>query len=269
MSLFHIVILSLVQGLTEFLPVSSSGHLILLSKLSSFPDQGLEMDIAVHFGSVIAVMIYFAKDIWRIIKDLFSSRFLPDFQKYGNRLFYLLLIGSIPAAIFGLWLQGQDMTALRSSKIIGWNILLFGILLFFADKYGKTERKIEDMGYKDALLIGLAQCLSLIPGTSRSGITITMSRILKIKRRAAAQFCMLLSIPTITGAAMLVGWKLWQAGTLDIDLITKGVSFSFIASMAAIGIMMGWLKIGTFIPFVIYRIVLGVGLLLYSYGIIG
>lgn len=269
MTVLQIVVLSIIQGFTEFLPVSSSGHLILLSKLTSFPDQGLDIDVAVHVGSIVAVMIYFTKDIWAMICGVFKARFLPSFKNYGSRLFWLIVIGTIPAAIVGLVLHYYGMEELRSTKIIGWNILLFGILLWFADKYTLSVRRIENMDWRDAVAIGLAQCLALIPGTSRSGITITMSRLLGIERREAAKFCMLLSIPTIAGAGLLIAYDMLKNGNPNISFAMQGVGYSFVASLAAIWVMMNWLKTRTFLPFVIYRVVLGMVLLLYSYGYIG
>ena len=268
MSLLQIVILSLIQGLTEFLPISSSGHLILLSKLTSFPDQGPDMDVAVHIGSIVAVMIYFAKDIWRILCDLIKARLKPTMQTYGCRLFWLLFIGTLPAAIIGFILYRYGLDDLRSTKIIGWNILIFGILLWLADNYTLSVRRVDDMDWKDAVAIGFAQCLALIPGTSRSGITITMSRLLGIERREAAKFCMLLSVPTIAGAGILTFYHILKYGTLILDIAAQGIAFSFFASLAAIWIMMKWLKSRTFAPFVIYRIALGIFLLLHAYGYI-
>ena len=268
MSLLQIFVLSVVQGITEFLPVSSSGHLILVSKFTSFPDQGLAMDVAVHVGSIAAVMIYFAKDIWKILKGLFKTYFLPSFKNEGSKLFWLIIIGTIPAVIVGLILKNYGMEWMRDTKIIGWNILIFGILLWLADKYTLSVRKIENLEIIDALLIGCAQCLALIPGTSRSGITITMSRLLGVERREAAKFCMLLSIPTIAGAGALVAYELIQSGVTDFDFAIYGVAFSFIASIIAIWAMMNWLKNRTFLPFVVYRIILGVFLLLYSYNLL-
>ena len=268
MSLLQVVVLSIVQGFTEFLPVSSSAHLILVSKFTSFPDQGLDMDVAVHIGSIVAVMIYFAKDIWRILLDLCKTRFVPNMQTYGSRLFWLIVIGTIPAVFIGFALHYHGTEALRNTKIIGWNILAFGIILWVADHYAASVRKINDMDWKDALIIGMAQCFALIPGTSRSGITITMSRLLGIERREAAKFCMMLSVPTIAGAGILVIYHIIKYGSnVSLAVASQGITFSFIASFFAIGIMMQWLKTRTFLPFVVYRIGLGLFLLLYSYGL--
>ena len=197
------MLLSALQGLTEFLPVSSSGHLILFSKFTTFPDQGLALDVAVHVGSILAVMIYFSETIWEMIKGVIKTWFIPNFKNPGSKLAWLIVIGTIPAVLAGLYLVKNGTEELRSAKLIGWTMLSFGILLYIADTVGMTIRKISHLTILDALLIGLAQCLALIPGTSRSGITITMGRFLGLERRDAAKFAMLLSIPTIAGAGFL------------------------------------------------------------------
>ena len=263
----HLMLLSALQGLTEFLPVSSSGHLILFSKFTTFPDQGLAFDVAVHVGSIIAVMIYFSETIWEMLKGVAKTYFIPNFKNPGSKLAWLIVIGTIPAVIAGLFLVENGTDELRSARLIGWTMLSFGIVLFIADKIGMTIRKIEHLTALDAVLIGLAQCLALIPGTSRSGITITMGRFLGLERREAAKFAMLLSIPTIAGAGALVGWELYQQGNMaEIIYAMDGITYSFIASVLAIYIIMWWLKKSPFLPFVIYRLCLGSYLLLDSYG---
>ncbi len=265
----YIFYLSLLQGITEFLPVSSSGHLVLLSKLTTFPDQGLALDVAVHVGSILAVMIYFSETIWEMVKGVFKTRFLPSFKNYGSQLFWLIVVGTIPSVIVGYFLMKFGMESFRSTKVIGWTILGYGLLLFVADSFSMTIRQIQHMGVIDALLIGLAQCLALVPGTSRSGITITMARFLGLERREAAKFSMLLSIPVIVAAAVLTTYKVWQAGDLqELGWMFNGVVYSYISSIIAIYIVMWWLKKSTFLPFVIYRIILGTILLLDSYEIL-
>lgn len=265
----QIILLSLLQGITEFLPVSSSGHLILFSIFTTFPDQGQAMDVAMHIGSIIAVMIYFSEELWKMFKGLIKSCFLPNFKDYGNRVFWLVIIASIPAMVFGLFLRTEGVEWMRSSKLIGWTILGYGILLYIADKVGLTVRKVDHLKITDALLIGLAQCLALIPGTSRSGITITMARFLGMERREAAKFSMLLSIPTILGAGLLVGYELFMQNNLTaIIFAIDGILYSFIFSVIAIYTVMWWLRKSTFLPFVIYRVVIGTILLLNAYGYI-
>ena len=269
MSTIQIFYLSLLQGITEFLPVSSSGHLILLSKFTYFPDQGLALDVAVHVGSILAVMIYFSETIWEMIKGVWKTRFIPTFSNYGAQVFWLIVVGTIPAVIAGFALKSYGMEWLRDTRIIGWTILGYGLLLFIADRFSMTIREIKHMGVVDAILIGCAQCLALIPGTSRSGITITMARFLGLERREAAKFSMLLSIPAIIAAAVLTGYEVWQAGDFqEIGWMFDGVVFSYMSSIIAIYIVMWWLKKSTFLPFVIYRIILGSILLLDSYQII-
>lgn len=266
-NLLQVFLLSVLQGITEFLPVSSSGHLILFAKLTSFSDQGLALDVAVHVGSILAVMIYFSEDIWNIVKNLFKTYFIPNLSNPGARLFWLIVIGTLPIIVVGFLLENSGMEWLRSTRIIGWTIFGYGILLYIADKTGMTIRKIDHLTPIDALLIGCAQCLALIPGTSRSGITITMARFLGMERRDAAKFSMLLSIPAIIAAACLVAFEMYKTGNLsDIVTAVDGITYSFGASIIAIYVVMWWLKKSTFLPFVIYRVFLGGFLLLDSYG---
>ena len=184
----HILLLSILQGLTEFLPVSSSGHLILFSKFTTFPDQGLALDVAVHVGSILAVMIYFSGTIWQVIKGMIKSKFLPNMKDEGNRLFWLIFVATIPAVVIGLLLREYGMEELRSAKLIGWTITIFAILLYTADKLGITVRQIKHLTFLDAILIGFAQCMALIPGTSRSGITITMGRFWEWREKRLPNF---------------------------------------------------------------------------------
>ena len=268
MSELQLILLSLLQGLTEFLPVSSSGHLILFSKFTDFTDQGAAMDVALHIGSVLAVILYFSPTLWQILADLWKTRFLPKFRFSGNQLFYLLLVATIPALIMGGALKYFGTDWLRSTKLIGWNILCYGILLWVVDTWAVTLKQIRQLELKDAFLIGLAQCLALLPGTSRSGVTITMARFLGLERREAAKFSMLLSIPTILAAGTLAIYGLWQSGDIgQINNALHGIGYSFIFSLSAIFIMMQWLKKWSFWPFVVYRIALGTILLLDAYDI--
>lgn len=268
MALTQIIILSLLQGLTEFLPVSSSGHLILLSKFSNFTDQGALMDVALHIGSVAAVILYFYKTLWNMICDVVKTKLLPNFKYDGCRLFYLLLVATVPALIVGAALKFYGLEWLRNTKLIGWNILLYGIILWVVDRWAITVVNIRNLKLSDALLIGLAQCLALLPGTSRSGVTITAARFLGMERREAAKFSMLLAVPTILAAGAVSAYEIWRGG--DVGFISDAISavgYSFVFSLAAIFLMMEWLKKWSFLPFVIYRVALGTVLLLDAYGI--
>lgn len=268
MTEIQLMLLSLLQGITEFLPVSSSGHLILFSKFTAFPDQGAAIDVALHIGSVLAVILYFAPTLKQIIIDLWKTRLYPRFKYAGNQLFYLLVVATLPALIAGATLKYFGTDWLRNTKLIGWNILCYGLLLWIVDTWAVTIRQIRQLEIKDAFLIGLAQCLALLPGTSRSGVTITMARFLGMERREAAKFSMLLSIPTILAAGALATYELWQNGDMgQISDALHGVGYSFVFSLSAIFIMMQWLKKWSFWPFVVYRIALGTILLLDAYGV--
>lgn len=268
MTEMQIIWLSLLQGITEFLPVSSSGHLILFSKFTEFPDQGAAMDIALHIGSILAVIIYFAPTLWEILKGLIKTKFIPNMKVEGVQLFYLLAVATLPVLICGAALKFFGTDWLRSTKLIGWNILIYALILWLMDTWAVTARKIRNLEFKDAIFIGLAQCLALLPGTSRSGVTITMCRFLGMERREAAKFSMLLAIPAILAAGLLAGIELWKEGNMQqISVALDAVGYSFIFSMGAIFILMQWLKKWSFLPFVIYRVTLGTMLLLDAYGV--
>ena len=269
MTTIQILWLSVLQGLTEFLPISSSAHLILFSKFTGYADQGLMIDVALHLGSIVAVCIYFYREIWEMLKGLCKAKLLPCFKYEGNYLFYKLLLAAIPALMFGVFLKFFGMEWLRNPKIIGWTMIIGGLLLFFADKMSMTIKKVNNLNLKDAFLVGCAQCLSLIPGISRSGITITMGRFLGLERREAAKFSMLLAIPTILAAAIWQAIELYTLGEYgELPFVIDAIWYSFIASLVAIYGMMWWLKKSTFLPFVVYRIILGLYLILDSYKII-
>ncbi len=263
MPLIHILELALIQGVTEFLPVSSSGHLILFSSLNHLKDQGIEIDIALHIGSLLAVLIYFAPMICKMFQEMWQSKLRPDFHQSGNKLFWMLIIASIPALVVGFLLRNYGMEFLRTPKIIGFTILFYGIVLYVADRFSSAQKDLGSMTLKDSLLIGLAQCLALVPGTSRSGITITMARFLKINRVDAAKFSMLLSVPVIAAAGALEGYRLFKTSNLAaLSDCFYAVLFSFIISYGVIYLMMKWLQRWSYLPFVIYRIALGVAVIL-------
>lgn len=264
MVLYHILILAVVQGITEFLPISSSGHLILTSKVLGWPDQGLMIDIAVHVGTLFAVMLYFWRDMWDMavgVVRLAGGRSSP-----GARLALYVVVGTIPVVIAGHFGKNAIETYLRSAEVIAWSTLVFGILLWVADRVGMTLRKIEHLTWGSAFFIGMMQVLALIPGTSRSGITMTAARLLGMERQDAARFSMLLSIPTILGAGLLSGYDLYKSGDVALgqDVMIAAVLAFFTAIVAIWGLML-WLRNASFTPFVIYRIVLAAGLLYWVY----
>ncbi len=265
MSLLHIVTLAIVQGITEFLPISSSGHLILIPALTDWPDQGLALDVAVHVGTLLAVVIYFWRDVGLAATGLLHL--LGGRNTQASRLALYLIIGTIPVIVAGALAAFYNLVdAWRSAEVIGWTMLGFGIVLFVADRLGMTIRNMDHMTVPSALIIGVAQILALIPGTSRAGITMTAARFLGFEAYAAARFSMLLSIPTIAAAGLLEGRALYRTGGLELTsdaAIAAGLAF--LTAMAAIALMMAWLKRAGFTPFVIYRVVLGGGLLWWVY----
>jgi len=264
MPILHIILVALVQGITEFLPVSSSGHLILLPKLTGLADQGLVMDVAVHVGTLGAVLLYFRADVARAIRGLFR---LTDRTDPDARLALGLIVGTIPVVLAGLMLKlsGYD-EALRSVAIVGWATLIFGLVLYWADRTGTEEKTSSDWTLADALKMGLWQVIALIPGTSRSGITITGARQLGYNRSDAARLAMLMSIPTIIASGTLIGIEV--AATMDAAAARDGAiaaAFAFLAALLALHFMMRLLRSVSFTPYVIYRVALGVVLLAIAY----
>ena len=268
MPLFQLILVAIVQGITEFLPVSSSGHLILLPNLLNLPDQGQVIDVAVHIGTLGAVVIYFRADVARALlgvpKIISGQLGHPD-----ARLALMLVLATIPVVIVGLLMKlGGIDDMLRSVKVIAWSTLIFGLVLWVADRKGTTSKTSDDWTFKDALIMGFWQVIALIPGTSRSGITITGARQLGYAREDAARLAMLMSIPTILASGALLGLEV--ASTMDIGAACDSAiaaAFAFIAALAALHFMMRLLKSVSFTPYVIYRIFLGIALLIYSYGL--
>ncbi|GHB22902.1 undecaprenyl-diphosphate phosphatase [Salinicola rhizosphaerae] len=264
MDVFHLAALAIIQGLTEFLPISSSAHLILPSQILGWSDQGLAFDVAVHIGSLGAVLFAFRHEVWRILHAWFTQ-FGSRGQTPESRLGWAIIVATIPAVIFGLAIEDWVESAGRSVLVIATTTVVFGVLLGVADKRGSRVQPIEKMTLKTALLIGLAQAIALIPGTSRSGITMTAALMLGFTRQAAARFSFLLSIPLILAAGSLKGLELAQSGTAtQWHEIALGVVFSFVAAWLCIKLFLAALdKIGM-MPFVVYRILLGIALFVWA-----
>jgi undecaprenyl-diphosphatase len=263
--LSHLIVLAIIQGITEFLPVSSSGHLILVPVVFGWPDQGIDLDIAVHMGTLLAVLLYFRRDLWLMLSGLLGSRG-PE-QRLGRRLFFYLVMGTIPAVIAGGLLEKLSPNFFRAVEIIAWTNIGYAGLLFVIDRFALTMRRIEHIKLADALVIGTAQILALVPGTSRSGITMTAARLLGFERRDAARYSMLLSIPTIVGACVLAGKDVAEQGspilTADVGI---AIGLTFVVAWAAISFLMHLLRRLSFAPFVVYRVLLGIALLVWIYG---
>lgn len=266
MSLFQLILVALIQGLTEFLPVSSSGHLILLPSLTGMEDQGQAIDVAVHIGTLFAVIIYFWTDV-RIAIGGIGRLAKGRVDTQGARLALYLGIATIPVIIFGLILKLTGMDAvLRSVALIGWTMLIFGLVLYWTDQRGATAKTAPDWSTKDALIMGLWQAIALIPGTSRSGATISGARQLGYAREDAAKLSMLMSIPTIIASGAVLGLDVISTANMQLakDSLIAAV-FAFVAALLALSLMMRLLKSVSFTPYVIYRIFLGIGLLIFAY----
>jgi undecaprenyl-diphosphatase len=264
MTTFYLLLVALIQGITEFLPVSSSGHLILLPQLSGQQDQGQVIDVAAHVGTLLAVILYFWSDVrLALAGTLRLMRGKVDTK--GAFLALCLLIATIPVIIVGLILKLTGLAdMMRGIAVIGWSMLIFGIVLYWADQKGPVTRTAEQWTLKHAITMGLWQCIALIPGTSRSGITITAARTLGYNRSDAARLSMLMSIPTIIASAALL--SLDVIGTPDImGSIAIVAAMSFVAALFALVLMMKLLQSVSFTPYVIYRVVFGCFLLWLAY----
>ncbi len=259
------LILSIVQGITEFLPISSSAHLIILPNFFNWPDQGLNIDVAVHFGTLGAVLGYFYQETWSMTKGSFNL--LKGNQTPGGKLFLQLSIATIPVAIVGFFFTKTNLTEhFRQIALIGWTSIIFGILLWFIDKFGSSNNSSNQMTYTKSFIVGLAQVLALIPGVSRSGICMTAMRGLGFNRTDTAKYACLMSIPTIIAAATLIGTKIYQAGgitQLQESLIAAFIAF--LVGIVSIVLMMRWLVKSNFNIFVYYRVILGLILLYWAY----
>lgn len=256
MSPEQIIVLAIVQGITEFLPISSSGHLILIPAFTDWPDQGIATDVMVHVGSLVAVLVYFWRDVLKLLiggLNLLRGRMSDD----GRMAIYIVL-ATIPAVLFGLYLKKSGMSAsLRTVEVIAWNAIIFGIVLYVADLIGKRVKTMENMTLTSAMLIGLSQALALIPGTSRSGITMSAARFLGFERAEAARFSFLLGIPAIAGAGVVTMLEFVEAGQSIPSDALWAAFLTFFSAIAAIALLMAIVKRTSFLIFVLYRLALG------------
>lgn len=251
--MIEVLILSIIQGITEFLPVSSSSHLIIVSKYLNFDNQSLSVDVSLHIGSFIAVVTYFRKDIFNFIKN--------------KDLFFKIIISSIPVMLVGFLLIKFDLIdQLRNTKVIGWTTIIFGIFLYISDKCDLNKKIENDFTFKSAITIGILQILSLIPGVSRSGITISAARISKFNRYDSAKISFLLSIPTLAAVSLFGFRNLIISENADFTTLNLiSISLSFIFSLITIKFFLNYIKNFNLSLFVIYRIILGIFLLIIAY----
>ena len=251
--MIDVLILSLIQGVTEFLPISSSSHLILFSKLTNFQNQSLSLDVSLHIGSFLAVITFFYKDLIEFVKN--------------KDLFIKILISSLPVMILGFLLIQTDLISeLRNIKVIGWMTLLFGVLLYISDKFNMHKNIESDFTYKSALMIGFFQMISLVPGVSRSGITITAARLLKFNRYDAAKISFLLSIPTLAVVSIYGIKNIVSAENMNISFLNLfSILLSFVFSLITIKYFLQYIKSFSLDIFVIYRVILGIVILAFAY----
>ena len=251
--MIEVLILSLIQGVTEFLPISSSSHLILFSKLTNFQNQSLSLDVSLHIGSFLAVITFFYKDLIKFLKN--------------KDLFIKILISSLPVMILGFLLVQTDLISeLRNIKVIGWMTLLFGVLLYISDKFNMHKNIESDFTYRSALMIGFLQMISLVPGVSRSGVTITAARLLKFNRYDAAKISFLLSIPTLAVVSIYGIKNIVSAENMNISFLNLlSILLSFVFSLITIKYFLQYIKSFSLDIFVIYRVILGIVILAFAY----
>jgi undecaprenyl-diphosphatase len=258
----QIIVLAIVQGISEFLPVSSSGHLVLVPYLFEWTDQGLAFDVAVHFGSLVAVCIFFRTDIASLLSG--GVRILGGtLEAPESRMALAIALGTVPAALAGLTFASWIEQNLRDPAVIVYTLSGYGILMAIADRYGRRERSLAGVGYRDAFIIGCAQALSLVPGTSRSGITITAARFLGFERQDAARFSFLLSAPVILLAASYKFFQLITSGeAVAWGQLGLGALVAAVVAYASIDFFMRVVTRIGLLPFTVYRLILA-GIILY------
>lgn len=262
MGIIEIIVLAILQGLTEFLPISSSAHLILPSQVLGWDDQGLAFDVAVHAGSLLAVVLYFRQEVGRMAVSWFAS--LKGKHDQESKLAWLIILGTIPAGLTGYILNDFIEGNLRSSAVIATTTIVFGLLLWWANNTAKETKGEYQVTIKNVLVIGFAQVLALIPGTSRSGITITAGLMVGLTAKAAARFSFLLSIPLIFAAGGYQTLKLTQQiGPVDWTAIGLGSLLSFVSAYACIHYFLILVEKIGMLPFVVYRLALGAILILF------
>lgn len=264
MSTLQAVVLAIVQAVTEFLPISSSGHLILVPRFLGWPDQGLSFDVATHAGTLLAILLYFRRDVIDLVLGFFTGKPRTLHVEYAPRpMATAIILGTIPAGVAGLLLKDWIAGEARNPLLIAGTAIFYGLLLGLADRKGEKYREIASVSYLDAIIIGLAQALALVPGTSRSGITMTAALFLGLTRPAAARFSFLLSIPITAAACLMDAVDLIQAGGDRAQYVPMaiGLAVSAVAGYAVIALLLAWLRRQPLTVFVVYRVILGLVLL--------
>jgi undecaprenyl-diphosphatase len=261
---FQAAVLAVVQATTEFLPVSSSGHLILVPRLLGWPDQGLEFDIATNTGTLIAIVAYFRADLARLVRGVAASLRDGGVGAPEARLAWALAWGTIPAGAVGLAIKEWLSTRGRDPLLIAATAIVYGILMYAADRLGAKRRALGEIGRREGLLIGCAQALALVPGTSRSGVTMSAALALGYTREAAARFSFLLAVPIglLVGGKQLVDLARGEPLGVPTSALLVGVAVSALAGWAVIALLLAWLRRRSLAAFSVYRVALGIALLL-------
>ena len=252
-------LIGIIQGVTEFLPISSSGHLVLLGQLTNWKDQGLFTDIAVHFGTLFAVLLYLRKNIYYLLSNIFQ------FKIFEDQIIFKIILATLPAIILGYFIYDYVSLYFRSIQLIAISSIIFAIILYFADKIKMQNKSWKNITYTEALVVGLFQVIAFIPGASRAGVTITGARFLGYDRLNAARFSMILSIPIILASMTLSLKNIFNENYLTVNLYQSfsAAIVAFITALLSIIFLMQFIKKANFNIFIIYRIILGIILLLF------
>jgi len=258
--ILKVIILGIVQGVTEFLPVSSTGHLVVLERVFGLAesDFGIFFDVMLHGGTLLALIVYFWRDLVKIVMGFLKK----PFGKSGKPAL-LLLVGTIPAGFLGAVGEGFVERSLRTSLVVGVSLIVFSLVFFLGEMFSKKDRKMESLLGSEALFIGFCQAIALVPGVSRSGITITGGLARNLKREEAGRFAFLLSIPVVLGAFLMKILKIGEVGNELVGFSILGFLVSFIAGFLVISFFMKFLKKNSLNVFIIYRIILGILILLF------
>ena len=267
MSYFEAIVLGIVQGLTEFLPISSTAHLRIVPALFGWGDPGAAFTAVVQLGTMAAVLLFFWRDLWRIVSTWVRALYQPEPRgSLDARLGWYLIYGTIPIAVLGLVFKDQIETGARDLRIIGWVLILFGIGLWLVDRAFPQRKTIADLNLRDGVLYGLAQALALIPGVSRSGATITAGRALGYTREDAARFSFLLSVPAVVLSGLFELRKIGGEGGTSWGPTIVATVVAFAVGYAAIAWLLRWLSSHSMFVFAVYRVALGVLVLALVYG---
>lgn len=266
-SWFEAIVLGAVQGLTEFLPISSSGHLRIVPALFGWPDPGAAFTAVVQLGTMAAVLLYFARDLWRIVSTWLRSLWRAELRgTLDSRMGWYIILGTIPIGVLGLAFSGPIETGARDLRIIGTTLIVFGLILYVADRVTPQQKEVKDLTLRDGILYGLAQALALVPGVSRSGATITAGRLLSYDRAAAARFSFLLSVPAVVLSGLYEARHVGDGGGPAWGPTVVATLVAFVVGYVSIAWLLRYLIHHSMLVFAVYRVLLGVLVLGLVYG---